>query len=78
MCVCEEKGRAGYDFTKPTAASPPTSCSLRMPSCKVASNLPPQDASKTQLVHLPRHILVELVNDCGSGPWHKEIVFFLG
>lgn len=37
-----------------------------------------QDASEAQLVHLPRHVLVELVNNCGSGPWHKEIVLFLG
>lgn len=40
---------------------------------------PQQEAKEAQLIHLPRHIPVRLVNNGGGGgPWHKEVAFFLG
>lgn len=76
--VCEDRGRAGYDFTPPTAAFPPTILLAHPPVLLGGGSptFPPQDASEAQLVRLPRHVPVELFNNGGSGPWHKEIVFF--
>lgn len=42
-------------------------------------NFPQQETKEAQVVHLPRHIPVGLVNNGGgSGPWHKDVVFSWG
>lgn len=71
VCVRREAGQA---MTSQNQQLPP----LPRPARSASRPARRQDASEAQLVHLPRHILVELVNNCGSGPWHKEIVLFLG
>lgn len=42
----------------------------------MSPTFPQREAKEAQLVHLPRHVLAELVNDDGGEPWHKEVGFF--
>lgn len=60
-------------------SSLPPFCSLITLS-RVGRVGPQQEAREAQLVHLPRHIPVGLVNKGGGGggPWHKEVAFFPG
>lgn len=82
LCVCARRGAGDIKISHHhQLSSLPPSCSLITLSCMGqgwSPTFPQQEAKEAQLVHLPRHVLVELVNNGGGGPWHKEVVFFLG
>lgn len=83
VCVCARRGSGEAKISHHhQLSSLPPFCSLITLSCVgrvgVSPIFPQQEAKEAQPVHLPRHILVELVNNGGGGPWHKEVIFSWG
>lgn len=82
LCVCARRGAGETKISHHhQLSSLPPSCSLITLSCMGqgwSPTFPQQEAKEAQLVHLPGHVLVELVSNGGGGPWHKEAVFSLG
>jgi len=86
VCVCvlgEGPGRARFCTTTsrlpshhPALSSPCPAWAGGRGECPQPS--PWREAKEAQLVRLPRHVLLELVNNGGGGPWHKEVVFSWG
>ena len=83
VCVCvlgEGPGRPRFHTTTSCLPSHHPALSSPCPAWAGGGSptFPQQEAKEAQLVHLPRHVLVELVNNGGGGPWHKEVVFSWG
>lgn len=84
MCLCTyaRRGAGEVRFHTTTSCLPSHPSALSSPCPSWAGrvpNFPQQETKEAQLVHLPRHIPVGLVNNGGgSGPWHKEVVFSWG
>lgn len=77
VCVCARRGAGEAKISHHQLSSLPPSCSLITLSCvggEGSPTFPQQEAKEAQLVHLPRHVLAELVSNGGGGPWHEEVV----